>query len=102
VIQIEDEVADRVADPEPSPEDLAGLAVSGERLRHAVMALPEPLRETITAHFWGGTDIPDIARDERITAVAIRKRIKKALAVLAHSLDATLGSTTEITEEDAR
>ncbi|HXU30550.1 MAG TPA: sigma-70 family RNA polymerase sigma factor [Thermoanaerobaculia bacterium] len=102
VVQIEDEVADRVADPEPSPEDLAGLAVSGERLRHAVMALPEPLRETITAHFWGGTDIPDIARDEGVTAVAIRKRIKKALAVLAHSLDATLGSTTETTEEDAR
>ncbi len=102
VVQIEDGVADQVADPQPSPEDLAGLAVSGERLRHAVLALPEPLRETITAHFWGGTDIPDIARDEGVTAVAIRKRIKKALAVLAHSLDAALGSTTEATEEEAR
>jgi RNA polymerase sigma factor (sigma-70 family) len=99
VVPIEDEVADRVADPDPSPEELAGLAVSGERLRHAVMALPEPLRETITAHFWGGTDIPDIAREEGVTAVAIRKRIKKALAVLAHSLEAAEVATIE---EDAR
>ena len=102
VVPIEEEVADRVADPEPSPEEQAGLAVSGERLRHAVMALPEPLRETVTAHFWGGTDIPDIAREEGVTAVAIRKRIKKALSVLAHSLDGTIGSTTGANEEDAR
>ena len=102
VVPIEEEVADRVADTQPSPEDLAGLAVSGERLRHAVMALPEPLRETVTAHFWGGTDIPDIAREEGVTAVAIRKRIKKALSVLAHSLDGTIGSTTGANEEDAR
>lgn len=102
VVPIEEEVADRVADTQPSPEDLAGLAVSGERLRHAVMALPEPLRETVTAHFWGGTDIPDIAREEGVTAVAIRKRIKNALSVLAHSLDGTLASTTGATEEDAR
>ncbi len=99
IVPIEDEVADRIADPEPSPEDTAGLAVSGERLRHAVMALPEPLRETITAHFWGGTEIPEIAREEGVTAVAIRKRIKKALSVLAHALDNTLGSKIE---EDAR
>ncbi len=102
VVQIEDDVADQVADPEPNPEELAGLAVSGERLRHAVMALPEPFRQTITAHFWGGTDIPDIARDEGVTAVAIRKRIKKALSLLAHALDRSSESTIETTEEDAR
>ncbi len=99
VVQIEDDVADQVADPEPNPEELAGLAVSGERLRHAVMALPEPFRQTITAHFWGGTDIPDIARDEGVTAVAIRKRIKKALSLLAQALERSSEPTIE---EDAR
>lgn len=92
VVPIEDEAGVVEAeDPEPSPEEQARLSVSGERLRRAVMALPEPLRGAVTAHFWGGAEVTDLAREAGVTAVAIRKRIKKALAVLAAAL-----------EEDAR
>jgi RNA polymerase sigma-70 factor (ECF subfamily) len=57
------------------------------RLREAVMKLPEDLRFTVTAHFWGGLPVKEIARIENITTVAIRKRLHKAFSILESSLD---------------
>ncbi len=59
----------------------------GERLRAAVMTLPEDLRFTVTAHFWGGLPVKEIARLENITTVAIRKRLHKAFSMLESALD---------------
>ena len=59
----------------------------GERLRGAVMQLPEDLRFTVTAHFWGGLAVKEIARIENITTVAIRKRLHKAFSMLESALD---------------
>lgn len=58
-----------------------------ERLRAAVLRLPEDLRFTVTAHFWGGLAVKEIAKIEEITTVAIRKRLHKAFSILETSLD---------------
>lgn len=57
-----------------------------EKLRAAVLRLPEELQYTVTAHFWAEASIGDIAKSEGVTAAAIRKRIRKALALLEEEL----------------
>ena len=56
------------------------------RLREAVMKLPEDLRFTVTAHFWGGLPVKEIASIEEITTVAIRKRLHKAFGLIEEML----------------
>ena len=76
-----------VADPAPSADEIVGQAAAGDRLRRAVLALPEDLRYTVTALFWGDLPVKEVARQEGITTVAIRKRLKKALKILARTLE---------------
>src|SRR5215475_2245563 len=57
----------RVPDPAPSLEEALGRAVAGDRLRRAVLALPEELRFTVTALFWGELPVKEVARQEGIT-----------------------------------
>ncbi len=77
----------RVPDPGPSIEEAMSRAVVGDRLRRAVLALPEELRFTITALFWGELPVKEVARQEGITGVAVRKRLKRALQALALALE---------------
>lgn len=58
-----------------------------ERLRAAVLQLPEELRFTVTAHFWGGLAVKEIAGIEEITTVAIRKRLHRAFSMLESLLE---------------
>ena len=58
-----------------------------ERLRAAVLQLPEDLRFTVTAHFWGGLPVKEIAGIEEITTVAIRKRLHRAFTMLESLLE---------------
>jgi DNA-directed RNA polymerase specialized sigma24 family protein len=51
------------------------------------MKLPEDLRFTVTAHFWGGLPVKEIAQIEDITTVAIRKRLHRAFSLLETMLD---------------
>lgn len=57
------------------------------RLRAAVLRLPEDLRFTVTAHFWGGLPVKEIAGIEEITTVAIRKRLHRAFTMLESILE---------------
>jgi RNA polymerase sigma-70 factor (ECF subfamily) len=77
----------RLPDPAPSIEEAMGRAVVGDRLRRAVLALPEELRFTVTALFWGELPVKEVARQEGITGVAVRKRLKRALQALALALE---------------
>lgn len=77
-------------DPAPGPEAETVAAERTGRLRRAVTALPEPLRSTVTAHYWSEIPVADIARAEGITPVAVRKRLAKALRLLAASLEERL------------
>jgi len=58
-----------------------------ERLRAAVLRLPDDLRFTVTAHFWGGLPVREVAELEKITTVAIRKRLHKAFTMLEAMLE---------------
>ena len=72
---------------EPSPEESSETAAGGRRLRRAVLGLSEELRFTVTAHYWGELPVKEIARAEGITPVAVRKRLKRALGLLATALE---------------
>jgi RNA polymerase sigma-70 factor (ECF subfamily) len=74
-------------DTSPSADQVLSDAQEAERLRAAVMQLPEDLRFTVTAHFWGGLAVKEIAAIEEITTVAIRKRLHRAFTIL----EATIG-----------
>ena len=74
------------ADPAESAEDTLGSAETSLRLRRAVLALPDDLRFSVTARFWAGQSVSDIARHEEVTTVAIRKRLRRALASLEAAL----------------
>lgn len=71
---------------DPPPDEALDAARNAERLRRAVLALPESLRYTVTARFWGELPVREIARQEGVTSVAVRKRLRKAMAILADSL----------------
>lgn len=76
-----------VRDERPRIDDLLADAEEAEGLRKAVMQLPEDLRFTVTAHFWGGLSVKEIARIEEITTVAIRKRLHRAFSILEAILE---------------
>lgn len=76
-----------VRDETPPADEVLMEQEEAGRLREAVMKLPEDLRFTVTAHFWGGLAVKEIARIENITTVAIRKRLHKAFSILESTLD---------------
>src|SRR5947209_6847612 len=71
-----------VSDSTPMVDDVLAEREEAERLRAAVLQLPEDLRFTVTAHFWGGLAVKEIAELEEITTVGIRKRLHKAFSIL--------------------
>lgn len=75
-----------VQDKTPSVDEVIGEREENQRLRDAVMQLPEDLRFTVTAHFWGGLAVKEIARIDEVTSVAIRKRLHKAFSILESAL----------------
>ena len=52
-----------------------------------MLCLPEELRFTVTARFWGDMPVRDIAEVEQVTGAAIRKRLKTATARLRQTLE---------------
>lgn len=87
LVALDEAMEATVPDPAPGADDTVGQAAEGDRLRRAVMALPEDLRYMVTAIFWGEVPVKEIASQEGVTTVAIRKRLKKALNILAHTLE---------------
>lgn len=75
-----------VADPQPSVESTLAESQRAERLRRAVLALPDELRFTVTGRFWGDLSVSDIAGLEGVTVVAIRKRLNRAFRLLEAAL----------------
>lgn len=63
-------------------EETLATREEGSRLREAVLELPEELRFTVTAHFWADLTVREIAEIERVTSVAIRKRLARAFRFL--------------------
>ena len=62
------------------------LSLDSLRLRREVMTLPEELRFAITAHYWGEVPVREIARQEGLTTMAIRKRLRRAIVRLRSAM----------------
>lgn len=84
---IDEPEAVEVRDERPRADELLAEAEEAEQLRSAVMQLPEDLRFTVTAHFWGGLAVKEIAAIEKITTVGVRKRLHRAFSLLESLLD---------------
>ncbi len=79
--------ASEMSDGGPGADEVLAANEESQRLRESVLKLPDDLRFTVTAHFWGGLAVKEIARIENITAVAIRKRLHKAFSLLEAMLE---------------
>ena len=78
MVSLEGQDVDPPEDPSLSTEDRLAGAEAIRHLREAVLELPEALRFLVTAHYWAGFTVRDLAREEGITTVAIRKRLRSA------------------------
>jgi len=87
LVPLEEKHEAAVPDPAPSADETVERSAEGDRLRRAVLSLPEELRLTVTALFWGDQPVKEVARQEGVTAVAIRKRLKRALRMLSLALE---------------
>lgn len=87
VTSLDETDAAALRDHSPSADQVLSDNQQAARLRKAVLELPEDLRFTVTAHFWGGLAVKEIAEIESITTVAIRKRLAKAFSILSSLLD---------------
>lgn len=83
LVPLEEPAAAAAADPAPAADEVLLHTVEGERLRRAVLLLPEEQRFTVTALYWGERTVREIAFDQGVSGVAVRKRLKRALAALA-------------------
>lgn len=90
MVSLDEPDAPEMQDERPDAEAMLEESEEAARLRAAVLALPEDLRFTVTAHFWGGLAVKEIAEIEHITTVAIRKRLHKAFGMLEMTLDEDL------------
>lgn len=84
---LEEEHVAEVPDRSPRQDDEAITRQSEERLRLAVLALPESLRFPLVAHYWGEVPVRDIASSEGVSQVAVRKRLHRAFAILRRLLE---------------
>jgi RNA polymerase sigma-70 factor (ECF subfamily) len=83
LVPLEERCEETIHDPAPAVDEVLGQAAAGDRLRRAVLLLPEEQRFTVTALYWGGRSVREIALDQGVSGVAIRKRLKRALEKLA-------------------
>ena len=87
MVSLDEPEMPEMRDPGSAVDDVISRSEEAERIRNAVLTLPDDLRFTVTAHFWGGLAVKEIARIEEITPVAVRKRLHKAFGILESSLD---------------
>lgn len=76
-----------ISDGEPAADEVLATTEAARLLRESVLQLPDDLRFTVTAHFWGGLTVKEIAAIEHITTVAIRKRLHKAFSMLEELME---------------
>ena len=83
----EDGEDEQAIDLRPSPAVTAEERLRDERLRRAVLALPEELRFAVSARYWGELPVKEIARLQEITPMGVRKRLKRAFLSLELALE---------------
>ena len=86
VVPLDEELGATLPDGAPRQDDEAIAAQMQDRLRRAVLGLPEELRFTVAARFWAEAPVAEIAKADGISEVAVRKRLKHAYRLLAAEL----------------
>jgi RNA polymerase sigma-70 factor (ECF subfamily) len=84
---IDDEKAPELRDKGKGAYELVSESEEAARLRRAVLALPLDLQFMVTAHFWAGLSIAELAAAEGVSGVAIRKRLHRAFALIERELE---------------
>ena len=69
LLPMDERQASEVPDPEVAHDDRLHVARESERLRRAVLALPEELRFAVTARFWAELPVREIAQQQEISTV---------------------------------
>jgi RNA polymerase sigma-70 factor (ECF subfamily) len=87
LVPLEEQHLRTVSDPARTVEETVAQSQAAERLRRAVLDLPDPQREVVVARYWAEVSVREIARLEGITEPAVRKRLKRALAILEEALE---------------
>lgn len=90
VIPLDEQSAAAVVDPRRRQDERFDASRDAERTRRAVLDLPDDLRYTVTARFWAELPVREIAEEQGITGVAVRKRLKRAYERLALALEEDL------------
>jgi RNA polymerase sigma-70 factor (ECF subfamily) len=83
---IDEESSHELRDGRKGADELLSESEEAVRLRRAVLALPEDLQFVVTAHFWAGLSVAELGATEGISGVAIRKRLRRAFALLEREL----------------
>jgi len=84
---LSEERADQLLDPGKTAQDETFRSVEAQRLREAVLELPDDLRFAVTARFWAELPLAEIAHLQGISTVGVRKRLKRAYGQLAIDLE---------------
>ncbi|MDQ1348760.1 MAG: hypothetical protein QG573_2136 [Acidobacteriota bacterium] len=87
IVPLEPAVEATAVANDPPPDETAARHESRERLRRAVLALPEELRSVVTAHYWGDVPVAEIAKQEGMTPPGVRKRLARAFAAIQAALE---------------
>ena len=85
-----EEQIDQLLDPDETPDEATARSAEAERLRRAVLELPDELRFAVTARFWAELSVAEIARHQGLSPVGIRKRLARAYKQLATTLEGGL------------
>ena len=86
VVTLDEEVAAAVPDGRTGAEEELEAVERSERVRQAVLDLPEELRCVVVARYWGDAPVAEVAALEGVSEVAIRKRLKRAVERLSQAL----------------
>ena len=87
IVPMEPAVEATAVASDPPPDETAEEHESRNRLRRAVLALPEELRSVVTAHYWGEVPVAEIAKQEGMTPPGVRKRLARAFAAIQVALE---------------
>ena len=82
-----EEKADQLLDPGKSAQEETVQSAEAQRLRQAILQLPDDLRFAVTARFWAELPLAEIASLQGISVVGLRKRLKRAYGQLAVALE---------------
>ena len=82
-----EERADQLLDPGKGAQEATVQSAEAQRLRMAILDLPDDLRFAVSARFWAELPLAEIALLQGISTVGVRKRLKRAYRQLATALE---------------